>query len=195
MKKLIILILLLSANLAHSNSIDNPAKGKNKHYIGEFFGGGIIFYIYTNEKGEQHGLIASLNNLSIKQRWGFYLTHIPNCNSMWNGEANTKAVIEFDDKTESAAKLCYDYKYKEYEDWYLPSIDEIKLLFDNRYVINKALELDEDPETELIQQKYYWSSSQMDASHAWFYDMGTGISGDGSKKNLSKTHVRAIRYF
>ena len=195
MRKLIILILIISTNLSYSNSINSPEKGKNKHYIGELFGGGIIFYIYTNAKGEQHGLRASLNNLAIKQRWGFYLTNVPNCSSMWNGEANTKAVIEFDDKIESAAKLCYDYKYKEYEDWYLPAIDELKLIFDNRYIINRVLELDEDPETELLQQKYYWSSSHISESHAWYYNMGAGISDDGSKKNLSKTHVRAIRYF
>ncbi len=166
-----------------------------KHYVGEIFGGGIVFYVYEDSIGNQHGLIASLNDLSSSCRWGFPDLTVPNCNSTWDGASNTLAYIAAGGKPYFAVGLCASYSYDGFSDWYMPSIDEFNLLFNQRYIINKVLDQDNDPQTNGIAQRYYWSSTQQTASHACYFNAGAGFADDGSKNNLTDPHVRAIRSF
>ena len=183
-----ILILSCCFNLSQTNA-------QKKHYIGEIFGGGIIFNIYEDSLGNQHGLIASLKDLSSSCPWGFPDLAVPNCNSSWDGASNTRAFIAAGGKSYFAIGLCASYSFQGYSDWYMPSIDEFNLLFNQRFLINKILEQDGDPSTNGIAQRYYWSSSQQTASHAWYFNAGAGFADDGSKNNLTDPHVRAIRSF
>jgi hypothetical protein len=41
----------------------NAHNGCFKHYIGEEFGGGVIFHLWKDSKGIEHGLIVDLNDL------------------------------------------------------------------------------------------------------------------------------------
>ena len=110
-----------------------------KHYVGEIFGGGIVFYVYEDSIGNQHGLIASLNDLSSSCRWGFPDLTVPNCNSTWDGASNTLAYIAAGGKPYFAVGLCASFSYDGFSDWYMPSIDEFKdifkLLADSKYVV------------------------------------------------------------
>ena len=167
----------------------------NTHFIGELYGGGIVYYLYQDSKGAQHGLIASLSDLGEFPLWGFPNYQVPNCNSSWNGAANTRAFIAAGGKPYFAIGLCATYEHEGFKDWYMPSIDEFNLLFNQRFIINKVLEEDEDLASKGIVQRYYWSSTQQTASHAWYFNAGAGFADDGSKNNLPKPHVRAIRSF
>ena len=170
-------------------------KHSSNHYIGEFYGGGIVFYLYSDSLGTEHGLVASLSDLSSSCLWGFPDLTVPNCNSSWDGAANTRAFIAAGGKSKFAIGLCATYSSGGYSDWYMPSIDEFNLLFNQRFIINKQLALDGDPNTNGIVQRYYWSSTQQTASHARYFNAGAGFADDGSKNNLPNPHVRAIRSF
>ena len=198
MKKVFIIYILLFVPFSFKSmkfkEPDNPCK-KDKHYIGELYGGGVIFYLYSDEKGTQHGLIASVTDQCTSCLWGFYDVNVPDCASSWNGAKNTKAYMDAGGVLSGAAGVCSIYEYAGFSDWYLPSIDELNLLFNSRYIINKVLEEDGDPSTNGVKQKYYWSSSQNSPSHAWYWNAGAGFADDGSKNNLPSPHVRAIRSF
>ena len=190
----IFILIILFFFLFPFSGITQKESAKD-HYVGEFFGGGVIYYLYLDANGEQHGLIASLSDLGEYPLWGFPDYEVPNCNSSWDGASNTRAFIAAGGKSYFAIGLCATFENESFKDWYMPSIDEFNLLFNARFVVNKVLEEDGDPSTNGILQRYYWSSSQQTASHAWYFNAGAGFADDGSKNNLPKPHVRAIRSF
>ena len=90
--------------------------------------------------------------------------------------SNGKAVNEY------AARKCYDYEYGGYDDWFLPSEDELNLVYEN--IHNKGL--------GSFANSYYWSSSEIDADDAWFKKFVFGYPDyDRSYERL----VRPVRAF
>ncbi len=82
-----------------------------------------------------------------------------------------------------AAKLAYDYSLTEggetYDDWFLPSKDELNLIYENHL--------------EGFSDFYYWSSSENDAYSAWFQYF---YSGHQYYCNLYNPYrVRPVRAF
>ena len=74
------------------------------------------------------------------------------------GQTNTTAIIEQTGHTESAAKLCNELTIGSYNDWFLPSEDELNLMYTNLY-------------SEGVGGFYndsYWSSSEVNAAVARF---------------------------
>ncbi len=163
-----------------------------KHYIGELFGGGIVFYVYDNG---QHGLIASPDDLDggTGVPWGLSGTDVPNCESGWDGASNTAAIIAAGGAANEAAGLCYNYTGGGFTDWYLPSSWELNNLYVSAYVIAKILESDGDPNTNgLVNDQKYWSSTERDADYA-FPLFGYNNAADYLKTNNYR--VRAVRSF
>jgi hypothetical protein len=76
--------------------------------------------------------------------------------------------------------------------WYLPSIDELALLYYNRYTIQKALRLGNN--TLLSTLTNYWSSTEGDANTAYCLYFSTG--GTSFNDNKANTIlVRGIKAF
>ena len=171
------------------------------HYVGEFFGGGCVFY--CTEDGN-HGLICSAIDISTSQAW----TDVTNieigdsAQSVWNGPGNSLAIVNQTQHTSSAAQLCLNYVNANYgtgtfDDWYLPSTGEARHLTNNIYQVQKALETDGNPTTIPISSGTYWTSTETSDTTAW----GCGIRFDGPYSlwgNLLKSEplfVRAVRAF
>ena len=76
---------------------------------------------------------------------------------------------------------CADYTVGQYDDWYLPSKDELNQLYVNRAAIG-GFEGDD-----------YWSSTEDDASSAWFQNFSSGVQSSFVKSNTH--YVRAVRAF
>ena len=89
------------------------------HYIGELYQGGIIVSTWKNA-GVEHGLIASLTDLSISQAWSNVTNTLigTTAQNHIDGQINTNAIISQAGHTNSAAKLCSDYVSDGYSDWY-----------------------------------------------------------------------------
>ncbi len=88
-----------------------------------------------------------------------------------------------------AAKVCYDYKNtangQEYDDWYLPSSDELKELYEHKDVVGCS-------------KMGYWSSSEFSDTKATKISFKNGNEGGGGGSftdKYDKWFVRAIRYF
>lgn len=152
-------------------------------YLGQDTLGGIVFYIYIGKDKQQHGLIVA--KTEIKAIWDSVFV-VRNANSSWDGASNTSKM------THSHAK---EYLKGLGPEWYIPAIDELKLLFDNRFHINKAMASG----TLLTYSQHidYWSSSEVDDSSS--YDMyvsclrGEPLVYNNSKNTNNK--FRAIRAF
>lgn len=152
--------------------------------IGQNYQGGYIVYI---DSTGLHGLIAAPADLTNEQ-WGcndsvFTVISGANGTAIGSGQANTTAIVTSCGDAPTAAKLCNDLSVGGYDDWYLPSKEELYFLYLNLGL--KGL--------GGFTKGYYWSSSQGSMYTAWMY-----YFYDGSAVNLNKEnqqHVRAVRSF
>jgi hypothetical protein len=138
----------------------NANVGGFTHYLGELYNGGIIFYLYKGSDGLEHGLIVALTESSAA--WQTTATLV-NANRTWDGAYNT-ALITGSPAASYIAGLGAG--------WYLPSIDELGKLFNNRIETNKALFTSGN--TLLSNTASYWSSTEYSAGFACFFTLYYG---------------------
>ncbi|MEX0929379.1 MAG: hypothetical protein WD266_02395 [Balneolales bacterium] len=180
------------------------AKENQDLIIGDTYGGGIVAYLFQPGDngyvpGEVHGLIASPEDQGWAQ-WGCLMNRVDITSpGLGTGMENTVAIIGFHDQNfkdyagsreecfyndgTMAAKIAFELELNGYSDWYLPSKDELNILFDNRKAIGGFENAD------------YWSSSEGSGSwNVWFRRFyGSTNQGHGHKDMVHK--VRAVRSF
>ena len=153
------------------------------HYLGEAFNGGIIYYLYKGSDGLEHGLIVALTE-STPLAWQTTGTLV-NANRTEDGAYNTALMTGSPAATYIATLGA---------GWFLPSLDELGLLFYNRYSAQKGLRLGGNT---LLQWNsltaWYWSSSEYDASYAFRYSFLDGVADQNIK--TTACYVRAVRAF
>jgi hypothetical protein len=159
------------------------------HYIGESYGGGIVFYVY--DKG-QHGLIAATadQNSGVSIRWyaGTYTNTMAFPDGVGAGKANTSIIIAnqgYGDGATYAARKCNEYSVTvggvTYGDWYLPSKFELNLLYTQKAVVGG------------FANNNYWSSTEGNSSTVWGQAFYNGYQTNDYKNYTD--YVRAIRAF
>jgi len=170
------------------------------HYLGELFGGGIIFFI--DETGE-HGLIAGLHDLDDGS--GAAWSNIVDveigegAHGFYDGAPNTVAIIGQAGHTNSAAKMCDDYSNEGYDDWYLPTANELLLIRTNAMIIHSVLENDGDPNTFGLlaafthPYSFYWSSLEIGSDFVWWLNMDYDTGNSLTKADFAR--VRPVRKF
>jgi hypothetical protein len=148
-------------------------------FIGQSYGGGIIFYI---DGTGQHGLIVTTSDQSTGAQWGCYGTLIGGTSTaIGTGQANTTLIVNGCTTSGIAARICNDLVLNAYSDWFLPSKDELNQMYLQKSVIGG------------FANYYYWSSSEYIASDAWTQAMLSGTQSISSK--LATYYVRAVRAF
>ena len=176
----------------------------NTHTIGESYGGGKVFYVYDNG---QHGLIAATADQNggsiIRWNGGSNINTRARADGVGAGLKNTAIIIGVQASTISptydgnafAATVCNEYTVTAttggitttYGDWYLPSKEELFLLWSNRLIAFPGLS------NGGFALNYYWSSTELDYNFAWLQYFTNGSqSNDGKGVPL---YVRAIRAF
>ena len=172
-----------------TGTIDNPYVIRERtHYVGESYGGGIVFCVYDNGR---HGLIASTSDQDPGIEWYNGTRRYTNTtgDGLKAGEMNTAIIIAMQTNDNQlgnfAAKVCADYSINVdgvmYGDWYLPSKHELAILFIQKDVVGN------------FNSEYYWSSTEFSSISAWCQNFETGV-----QVNLNKSFpysVRAIRAF
>ena len=147
--------------------------------IGLYYEGGIIFYL--DGTGE-HGLMAATSDQSPGTEWGCVGTFISGTGTdIGKGEANTQAIINGCGTSGIAPRICYFLAMDGHSDWFLPSKDELNLMFLQKNVIGGFSNI------------AYWSSSEYDANLAWNQYINDGSVYASNKTNMYC--VRAVRAF
>ncbi|MCX6250958.1 MAG: DUF1566 domain-containing protein [Bacteroidetes bacterium] len=147
--------------------------------VGQAYGGGIIFYI---DGTGQHGLIAASTDQSTGAQWGCYGTSIPGTSTaIGTGQANTMLIVNGCSEAGIAVRICNDLMLNSYDDWFLPSKDELNQMYLQKTVIGGFVSY------------LYWSSSEYNANYAWTQYFSNGYQ-DLYNKN-STNYVRAVRAF
>ncbi len=147
--------------------------------IGESFAGGIIFYL--NYSG-QHGFIASPADYNTISEWGCTGSKlIDYASSNGSGQSNTSAIVNGCNSPYCAARICNDLVINYFDDWFLPSKDELDLMYQKKSIIGGFLNLN------------YWSSTEVDSNNAYSQNFNNGIQQVINKS--SSNQVRAIRAF
>lgn len=143
--------------------------------------GGIVIYI---DASGIHGLAAATADVgSAFVPYGCNGTEIPGAqfSAVGTGQSNTNAILANCLTPGIAAQLCNDLVLNGFSDWYLPSIDEVSLMYAKKDLL---------PGIDIGR---YWSSTQVNASMAKLLDFTTG-----EIMNLppsSGRFVRAVRTF
>lgn len=156
--------------------------------------GGRVFYVTADGL---HGLEAARDDTSTGAEWGCAGTIIPGANSegIGMGASNTEAILQGCETAETAALLAAEYVAPPngYFDWYLPSVDEIDLMYNNIGPGAAA------PNTNIggFVNAIYWSSTEdneLPASNAR-PRVFSGSSAAGTAGKTNTFRVRAIRAF
>jgi hypothetical protein len=112
----------------------------NTFYEGQVYGGGIIVYLFVGGdpdyiQGEQHGLIASIENIgcdvnmyAAPGQTGYF--NLGLSSEIGYGLSNTQTIIDsYPGNTNLAAYKSKNYSAGGYNDWYLPSYKEMLKIY------------------------------------------------------------------
>jgi hypothetical protein len=154
-----------------------------------------VFYDKGNNSDGWRYLEAAPASTEFRAQWGAY-TGSFNTNNYWGinipgtqtdigmGRRNTQIIVErLRQLGESgrAAQVASSLNFNGFTDWFIPSKDELDLMYQNRQRIGG------------FQNAWYWSSSQSSTSNAWIQGFWDGSQPDRAKINIYG--VRAVRAF
>jgi hypothetical protein len=164
------------------------------HYIGEEFGGGVIFHLWRDASGVEHGLIIDKTDLSAAQVWSNIDATLigTSAQSSWDGLSNSNAIVGQAGHTSSASALCLNSTNGGQSDWYLPSIQELNMLWNNYYTVARSLT--QISGATQLQSAGYWSSTESDLFTSAWYFLFNGGPGYYDYKFFT-FYVRAVRAF
>ena len=166
--------------------------------IGDIVNGGVVFHLFVDGEtgyvaGETHGLVVAMSDVATSVEWGCYgsdLPTVPNVSSsppvgqgaeIGDGISNTNAILN-DCPGAPAALAARSLG----EDWFLPSINELKKIYDNKTTLEAV-----DGFTDF--SDYYWSSTEGVYGNAWFQIFYNGFQDYYDK--YTTYNVRAVRAF
>ncbi|HPR58603.1 MAG TPA: DUF1566 domain-containing protein [Bacteroidales bacterium] len=152
----------------------------NQILIGSIIFGGIVFYL----DGNGCGLVCAESDQSTGAPWGCYGTIIGGTGTgIGTGAANTAAIVAGCSQSGIAARICHDLVLNGYSDWFLPSRDELNLMYQNLKLNGIGG----------FAANGYWSSSELGSYVAWDQDFSDGGRNYDSKDYNER--VRAVRAF
>jgi len=196
--KIILGILILSvmalvlSGCGEGNLVTPPPLEENDTYALGDIGpaGGYIFYDKgSSSDGWRYLEAAPVSTEWTGKQWEGKWTLIGGTGTgIGSGQNNTTIIVIWlnsHSETGKAAQLCYALNYGGYSDWFLPSKDELNLMYTNLHDIATPV--------GGFAGHGYWSSSEDVAYGAWAQGFYYGLQYGNYKTNTC--WVRAVRAF
>jgi hypothetical protein len=157
-------------------------------------GGGIIFY----DKGEYslglnqpawRYMEVSSTDLSFANGYNYFEYGCNNNNVsasysfIGGGYQNTVNINNGCSNTQAAGKMCWNAVINGYDDWFMPSQEDMNIMYTNLIPLGLGN----------FSPEWYWSSTEASNSNAWRKHMSAGNIEVNGKSLLCK--VRAVRVF
>jgi hypothetical protein len=184
---------LLSVPYALYAKTAEHVKGKCGYYLGQSTFGGIIFYL---DASECHGLVAKSTDEPGTYQWAINTTKFTNAyaDAPYGGRFNYKAINNIYPAVGSAPamQVCKDLVTGSgaYDDWYLPSVYELFLMFTN---IGPGSSLSN---VGNFTSDVYWSSTESNNILSWGFDFsGVNNNNQITYQRTNSYKVRAVRAF
>ncbi|MCL1826670.1 MAG: leucine-rich repeat protein [Candidatus Cloacimonetes bacterium] len=144
--------------------------------------GGLVFYDKGSESNGWRYLEAAPASSETKKEWGPYKSINGTSTGIGTGKQNTDIIVKALGKG-YAAGFCAELSINGFKDWFLPSKDELNLMYQNLH--RRSL--------GGFDAEWYWSSSEYANFYAW-----TQYFNSGGQNYFSKDYtyrVRAVRAF
>lgn len=159
-----------------------------KPKVGDSFAGGII--IQVNNAGDA-GIVAIPEDVNTSgATWGCPDKFLNTSSSFGSGINNTKTIINECDESNIVAVLCdeldtpseADDMFVALSDWFLPSLDELKFLYNNKHHVGD------------FSQMPYWTSTDFADDGAYVVSFLDGQVLEAGK-SFSQPKLRCLRTF
>lgn len=196
---------VLHSDIVEFTMPDGPAIG-----VGEAYQDGIIVYFFQEDdaryvEGEVHGILAAPMDAGESQ-WGGRCGRIGELSAdLGAGKENTRRILAFHEALDNfsgnpeqcheendgtiAAELAAAFQHGGHQDWFLPSEDELSILYRN---------LHDHGIGDFVGARY-WSSSEVPSGHRFRESFAANIdftNGGGWTSGKEQTkRVRPVRYF
>jgi hypothetical protein len=205
----IVLCAGMCAALFAQNAGGKSGESKTKTYkIGDIGpAGGIIFYdretasdskadgktdslAAGGKAADWRYLEAAPAETEFAAPWGAYGVNINGTGpTVGSGKGNTQLIVErlrTLGESKCAAQLCAKLSYNGFTDWFLPSKDELDLMYKNLKKNNLG---------KFSVKISYWSSSQANNDSAWYQSFDNGKQYNYGNYKYDSFSVRAVRSF
>ena len=163
----------------HTDTAQTTVDFQKKYQIGDFALGGIVFWV--NEKGD-HGLVCAKSDQSKKK-------------VSWR----TRYIYQDGSHLEEAniIRLCNELKITEggkmYDDWYLPSKEELNLMYLNSASIDATAKANGGLH---FRKDLYWAFIAPGEYFQWVVEFGDDLQqGHGWPNRHTPAYIRVIRSF
>jgi len=149
--------------------------------MGQNYAGGSIFYL---EPGGQHGMTAK-RDFFDGAPWGcegLLIGSGAQHMEIGFGQTNTQAIVNSCSDNYTAAYMCSQLTSESYDDWFLPSVEELRLVFTN--LIEKNI--------YGFWANEYWTSTEYDAGKAYSLNSSTGQNTSDKSNWIYYLPIRAF---
>jgi len=152
--------------------------------IGDTYQGGIIFYL-NGTYPDQYGLVCAQNDQGASVPWYSqgYVYYGTTNTAIGSGQLNTSSLVSILGNGYYAAKVCDDLVLNNFDDWFLPSRDELELMYTN--LKNNGF--------GNFSNSSYWSSSECNYLNAYTQYFSSGLQSCNNK--FHSYSIRAVRNF
>ncbi len=149
--------------------------------LGDTYGGGVIAYL--DETG-QHGLIVAPADIAQAPQGCFGTWINGTSGAVGAGQSSTNAILAVCSTPGIAARLCDEYVLNGFTDWYLPTVGEMQLCYNNLYLNGLG---------NFAGYWYYWTSTIGNEYYGPSYTFQQGGVYDVNRQDA--LFVRPVRSF
>lgn len=192
MKKILSLLLVALMAIGVNAGNGNKTVTGGPYKVGDYYNDGtkegIVFVVYD---GGYHGKIVSVDE--SKEQWAVddVYQNTTHATSTGGGMGNMNKIKKLPNWKSNYPAFAWCASLG--EGWYLPAVDELELIYQNKSIINRRL--NERGYGEIVDEVSHWSSTESVNSSigAWLVGMDDG--GTCPYYKTGSLYVRAVSAF